>query len=182
MWKILVPFYSLTMRETQFPIAISFISLHSHLRSFPLSLLSWGLLRSVDRTTLGRFRSSRDRKTCLIYRNCRQSRILKAPARNCGAGFRFGETPRGSSRASEKLPRGETTISFRVGNFGAARRLPTLYLHGVGDLSVPPRQRDYTTVLELNAKVNFTRNNTGLRYVIQKWSSSLIFHPRAGVS
>lgn len=110
--------------------------------AFSISLLSQGLLRSVDRTTLGRFRSSRDRKTCLIYRNCRQSRILKAPARNCGAGFRFGETPRRSLRANE-LPPGRKDGFFSRGKFRGCSTIPTLYLDGVGDLSVRHHERLY---------------------------------------
>lgn len=91
--------------------------------------------------TSGTFRSSRNRKTRLIYRNCRQPRILKAPAELRGRSrFPLGETsrrslasPRARARAHSGRNDTQRDLFSRVGNFRATLFLragiaiPTVY-------------------------------------------------------
>jgi hypothetical protein len=111
---------------------------------------------TIGRTTLGFFRPSRNRKTCLIYRNCRH--YLKAPTKlRNEIWFPARERQLASSNAERN------GVFFSRGKFRDCSTIPALYLMTLvisRRFSPPaPATGDYTTYLNC-AQVNFTRDNT----------------------
>lgn len=108
------------------------VRLFSHLRSFrpPHGDYRTPFGRSNHHLLLGSFRSSRNRKTRLIYRNCRRPRILKAPAELRGrASFRLVKRREGVRR---RRAAGEATVSSsssrgKFSGFHGRIAIPTVF-------------------------------------------------------